>query len=108
MPGDMQQLSKYYNLVKKYKLDLPEEYQRLKSQITNFRMKSVELQVSLSKYKNILSNYENCISVLTRIEREKGNTDFSLFKDYEEIKERGKKSTEEFEKKKEKRKAAER
>lgn len=108
LPGDMQQLSKYYNLVKKYKLDLPEEYQRLKSQITNFRMKSVEIQVSMSKYKNILSNYENCISVLTRIEREKGNIDFSLFKDYEEIKERGKKATEEFEKKKEKRKAAER
>lgn len=108
LSGDKQQLNRYQSLVNKYKLDSKEDYESMKAQILSFKEKSMQLQETLLRYKENLNNYEICITVLDRIEKDNGNDDFILIKEYEEIKSKGKRATEELEEKKEKRKAAER
>lgn len=106
--GDRQQLERYRKLVKKYKLYSQDDFKKIETQVINFRKKSMYLQGALLKYKEQLNDYENCITVLNRIEKENGNNSSDLTKAYEKIKKKGQKETANIEEKRERRSIAER
>ena len=108
LSGDRQQLERYRKLVKKYKLYSQDDFKKIETQVINFRKKSMYLQGALLKYKEQLNDYENCITVLNRIEKENGNNSSDLTKAYEKIKKKGQKETANIEEKRERRSIAER
>lgn len=108
LSGDRQQLERYRKLVKKYKLYSQDDFKKIETQVINFRKKSMYLQGALLKYKEQLNDYENCITVLNRIEKENGNNSSDLTKAYEKIKKKGQKETANIEEKRERRSRAER
>lgn len=108
LSGDRQQLERYRKLVKKYKLYSQDDFKKIETQVINFREKSMYLQGALLKYKEQLNDYENCITVLNRIEKENGNNSSDLTKAYEKIKKKGQKETANIEEKRERRSRAER
>lgn len=104
---DLEQLSMYRDIMKKYKLNTLDSVTALADKVEQSRDKINKLQSSLTAYSTRLSEYGRCISTLDRIDRESGlkSEEIELYK---EISRRGEEEAQERQEKREKRKAAER
>lgn len=70
LDADMEQLQIYRAMIAKYKLNDPESAARLAVQVAKAREKTGQLQEKLSFHRERLAEYERCLSVLNRIDRE--------------------------------------
>ena len=108
LDGDMEQLQAYRETLKRFKLNGPESAQKLEEQVTKSREKIGQLQGMLTYHKERLAEYDRCVSVLNRIDRENGRDNEEIIEAYENIRKQGEKEAEQTEAKRNKRKAAER
>lgn len=108
MEGDTEQLKTYQNVMKRYKLDSRDGIEKLATQVSRSRKKIGQLQEILSVHRERLSEYDRCVKVLSRIDREQGRENEEIVQEYQKIKRKGEQESKQTEDKREKRKAAER
>ena len=108
MKGDIEQLKTYQNVLQKYKLDSPESIEKLTVRVSNSRAKISQLQGLLDVHRKRLSEYDRCVRVLNRIDREQGRENEEIMQEYQKIKRQGEQEAKQTEDKREKRKVVER
>lgn len=108
LDGDMEQLRAYRETIGKFKLDDPESVARLRERVDQSRNKIGQLQTVLAAYRERLDEYDRCVSVLNRIDRENGRDNTGAMMQYNDIRRQGEKEAGQTEDKRNKRKDAER
>ena len=108
LDGDMEQLQTYHETMKRFKLNDPESAQKLAEQVAKSREKIGQLHGTLTYHKERLAEYDRCVSVLNRIDRENGRENEEIIEAYESIHKQGEKEAAQIEAKRNKRKATER
>ena len=108
MQGDVEQLKEYRATMQKYKLTDPEGIKKLTAQVEHSKGKIMQLQSVLSVHHERLAEYNRCMSVLARIDREQGRDNKEIMDEYRAIQKQGEKQAKQNEEKRNKRKAAER
>lgn len=105
--ADKEQLKKYRAISDKFKLDSPESMERLSVRVSQSKTKIEQLQSVLALHRDRLAEYDHCVSVLRRIDKEQGREteDYAM---YQKIKQDGESEAKQTEEKRNKRKAAER
>lgn len=89
MDTDLEKLRDYRNIIKKYKLSDPESLKEMTKKVENSRLKIGQLQASISVHAKKLEEYDQCIKILNRIDKEVGRDNSEVMKEYESIKDRG-------------------
>ena len=107
MEADKEQLKKYRAIVDKFKLNSPESVDKLSVRVSQSKTKIEQLQGLLALHRDRLSEYDRCISVLRRIDKEQGRETEDYVK-YQKIKQDGENEAKQTEEKRSKRKAVER
>ena len=107
MEADKEQLKKYHAISNKFKLSSPESVERLSVRVSQSKTKIEQLQGVLALHRDRLTEYDRCVAVLKRIDKEQGREteDYTL---YQKIKRDGESEAKQTEEKRNKRKAAER
>lgn len=105
---DKEQLQVYRETMQKYKLNSPEGIASLSAKVEESKARVEQLQFTLSKQRERLAEFDRCISVLSRIEREKGRDGGETMEEYQAIKKQGEQQAKQTEEKRAKRKVAER
>lgn len=108
LQGDLEQLKKYQELMKRYKLNDPESAKKLSLQVEQSKIKISSLQSMLSLHWKRLKEYDRCMKVLNRIDWEQGRENKEIMEEYRAIKKQGEQEAKENEEKQNKRKATER
>lgn len=108
MQGDVEQLKEYRATIQKYKLTDPEGIKKLTAQVEHSKGKIMQLQSVLSVHHERLAEYNRCMSVLARIDREQGRDNKEIMDEYRAIQKQGEEQAKQNEEKRNKRKAAER
>lgn len=108
MQGDVEQLKEYRAIMQKYKLADPEGIKKLAAQVGHSKDKIMQLQGVLSKQREQLIEYDRCMSVLSRIDREQGRDNKEIMDEYRTIQKQGEEQAKQSEEKRSTRKAAER
>lgn len=108
LQGELEQLESYQDTMKKYKLNDPESIKKLSAQVEQSRIKITSLQSVLSVHRERLEEYDRCMRVLNRIDREQGRENKEIMREYQDIQKQGKQEAKQNEEKRNKRKAAER
>ena len=108
LDGDKEQLQTYHETMKRFKLNDPESAQKLAEQVAKSREKIGQLHGTLTYHKERLAEYDRCVSVLNRIDRENGRENEEIIEAYESIHKQGEKEAAQIEAKRNKRKATER
>lgn len=107
MEADKEQLKKYRAIADKFKLNSPESVDKLSVRVSQSKTKIEQLQGLLALHRDRLSEYDRCISVLRRIDKEQGRETEDYVK-YQKIKQDGENEAKQTEEKRSKRKAVER
>lgn len=107
MEADKEQLKKYRAIADKFKLNSPESVDKLSVRVSQSKIKIEQLQGLLALHRDRLSEYDRCISVLRRIDKEQGRETEDYVK-YQKIKQDGENEAKQTEEKRSKRKAVER
>lgn len=107
MEADKEQLKKYRAIADKFKLNSPESVDKLSVRVSQSKIKIEQLQGLLALHRDRLSEYDRCISVLRRIDKEQGRETEDYVK-YQKIKQDGENEAKQTEEKRNKRKAVER
>lgn len=107
MKADKEQLIKYRAIADKFKLDSPERVERLSVRISQSKTKIEQLQGVLVLHQERLAEYDRCVSVLKRIDKEQGR-ETEDYIEYQKIKQDGENEAKQTEEKRNKRKAVER
>ena len=107
MEADKEQLKKYRAIADKFKLNSPESVDKLSVRVLQSKTKIEQLQGLLALHRDRLSEYDRCISVLRRIDKEQGRETEDYVK-YQKIKQDGENEAKQTEEKRSKRKAVER
>lgn len=107
MEADKEQLKKYHAIADKFKLNSPESVEKLSVRVMQSKAKIEQLQGLLALHRDRLSEYDRCISVLKRIDREQGRESEDYIQ-YQKIKQDGENEAKQTEEKRNKRKAVER
>lgn len=107
MEADKEQLKKYRDIADKFKLNSPESVDKLSVRVSQSKTKIEQLQGVLALHRDRLSEYDRCISVLRRIDKEQGRETEDYVK-YQKIKQDGENEAKQTEEKRSKRKAVER
>lgn len=107
MEADKEQLKKYHAISNKFKLSSPESVERLSVRVSQSKTKIEQLQGVLALHRDRLTEYDRCVAVLKRIDKEQGREteDYTM---YQKIKRDGESEAKQTEEKRNKRKAAER
>lgn len=107
MEADKEQLKKYHAISNKFKLSSPESVERLSVRVSQSKAKIEQLQGVLALHRDRLTEYDRCVAVLKRIDKEQGREteDYAM---YQKIKRDGESEAKQTEEKRNKRKAAER
>lgn len=105
--ADKEQLKKYRAIADKFKLNSPESVDKLSVRVSQSKTKIEQLQGVLALHRDRLSEYDRCISVLRRIDKEQGRETEDYVK-YQKIKQDGENEAKQTEEKRSKRKAVER
>lgn len=92
--GDTEQLKKYNQMLAKVNLNSPEDLKKMETQVVNSKQKIGQLHTLLSAHEKRLTEYDRCVSVLDRIDRENGGNNRSVMNEYEDICRQGKKESE--------------
>ena len=108
MESDIAQLKLYRETMQKYKMSSPDSIYALKQQVEKSSQKIAHLQSVLSAYQKRLSEYDMCVSVLDRIDREYGRDNTDMMNEYLMINKRGSEEAKQTKEKRSRRKAAER
>ena len=108
MQGDEEQLKAYRDTMRKYKLTDPESVKKLTAQVEHSKGKITQLQGVLAVHRERLSEYDRCVRVLNRIDREQGRENKEVMDEYRAIQKQGEEQAKQSEEKQNKRKAAER
>lgn len=107
MEVDKEQLIKYRAIAEKFKLDSPESVERLSVRVSQSKTKIEQLQGVLALHRDRLADYDRCVSVLKRIDKEQGR-ETGDYAQYQKIKRDGENKAKQTEEKRNKRKAVER
>lgn len=107
MEADKEQLKKYRAIADKFKLNSPESVEKLSVRVMQSKAKIEQLQGLLALHRDRLSEYDRCVSVLKRIDREQGRESEDYIQ-YQKIKQDGENEAKQTEEKRNKRKAVER
>lgn len=107
MEADKEQLKKYRAIADKFKLNSPESVEKLSVRVMQSKAKIEQLQGLLALHRDRLSEYDRCVSVLKRIDREQGRENEDYIQ-YQKIKQDGENEAKQTEEKRNKRKAVER
>jgi hypothetical protein len=107
MEADKEQLKKYRAISNKFELSSPESVERLSVRVSQSKAKIEQLQGVLALHRDRLAEYDRCVAVLKRIDKEQGREteDYVM---YQKIKRDGESEAKQTEEKRNKRKAAER
>ena len=108
LEGDLQQLKMYRTIAQKFKLNSPESIGQLSRRLSQSEAKIEQLQKLLSGHRERLLEYDRCINVLSRIDKEQGRDNDEMMIQYQKIKKDGEERAKRTEEQKRKRKAAER
>lgn len=108
LEGDLQQLKTYRAIVQKFKLNSPESAEQLSSRVSQSKAKIEQLQRLLSVHRERLLEYDRCVNVLSRIDKEQGRDNEEIMVQYQKIKRDGEAQAKRTEEQRSKRKAAER
>lgn len=108
LQGDLEQLKTYHGIMEKYKLNNPDSVQKLTMQVEHSKAKIQQLQNILVMHKKRLMEYDRCVRVLNRIDKEQGRENKEIIEEYRSIQKNGEQQLKINEEKRNKRKAAER
>lgn len=95
--ADRKRIETFEKIVAKYKMNDPQSAEELRDTVERCRMKIDGLKFRLANYQKELSDYDRCISVLSRIDRESGEERRPELIAYEVIRAEGSKEAAKFE-----------
>lgn len=108
LEGDLQQLKTYRAIEQRFKLSNPESVEQLSSRVLQSKAKISQLQKMLSAHRERLIEYDRCVNVLSRIDKEQGRDNTEIMVQYQKIKQEGDAQAKRTEEQRNKRRMAER